>query len=70
MDGIIFLITGIVGLISGILILLRPKWFGNLWKIRTAYEYWGEKAASRYYYVLEVWPKSSRFSGKIGRAHV
>jgi hypothetical protein len=54
MDDVIFLITGIIGLISGILIILRPKWFRNLWKIRTAYEYWGEKTASYYYYVLGV----------------
>lgn len=54
MDDIIFLISGVVGLISGILILLRPKWFRNLWKIRAAYEYWGEKTASRYYCVLGI----------------
>ncbi len=54
MDFFIFLIPGIVGLVSGILMLLRPRWFRNLWKIRTAYELWGEKAATRYYYALGI----------------
>lgn len=54
MDDIMVLIAGIVGLISGILFLFMPKWFRNLWKVRIAYEIWGEKAASRYYFVLGV----------------
>jgi len=50
----IWLIPGIVVSASGILILIRPRWFRSLWKIRTTYEYWGNKIASRYYSVLGI----------------
>lgn len=59
-DGVIemndsfLLLSGVFVLVNGILMLLRPKWFRNLWKVRIAYKLWGEKAASRYYYVLGV----------------
>ena len=54
MNDPILLICAVIGLASGILMISMPKWFKNLWKIRTTFENWGEKAATLYYLAFGI----------------
>lgn len=54
MENLILTTCSVVAIVSGAIMLLKPRWFRNLWKIKTTYDYWGEKAASLYYTVLGV----------------
>jgi len=52
MNNLVMLSIGLIGLVSGIIIITRPNWFRNLWKIRTSYEYWGDRLAAIYFTIL------------------
>jgi hypothetical protein len=52
MDNFIMILIGVCGLISGVVIVVRPRWFKQLWKIRTSYELMGGRFSDRYYTIL------------------
>ena len=52
MENYVMILIGICGLISGIIIVVRPSWFKQLWKIRTSYELLGNRISDIYYVFL------------------
>ena len=53
MEKYIMVLIGVLGLLNGLVIIVRPNWFKKLWKIRTSYEFLGSKYSNFYYTTLE-----------------